>query len=172
MREAEKWFAARKIKTFYNLVDGIGFEEGVRALVQASGFGKFAPNIVLMGYKNDWRTCNDKDLTAYFNILHNAFENRLAVAILRLQNGLDYSHLNTEINQQALLHPNGMLNHTDSAISLDLGTDPSLSGKPRKPLMHADSNLNIDLSSSQTSINIPVPQNQGGQSVNWYSSLI
>lgn len=57
------------MKAFYNLIDGIDFESGVRALIQASGFGKLSPNIVLMGYKSDWKNCERKDLIAYFNVL-------------------------------------------------------------------------------------------------------
>lgn len=68
-KEAIKWFEVKKMKAFYNLIDGIDFESGVRALIQASGFGKLSPNIVLMGYKSDWKNCERKDLIAYFNVL-------------------------------------------------------------------------------------------------------
>lgn len=67
--DAQKWLEARKIKSFYNLVDNVKFEEGVRSLIQASGFGKLQPNIVLMGYKADWRTCDVSELETYFNSL-------------------------------------------------------------------------------------------------------
>lgn len=67
--DAQKWLSARKIKAFYNLVDNVKFEEGVRSLIQASGFGKFQPNIVLMGYKADWRNCDVEQLETYFNSL-------------------------------------------------------------------------------------------------------
>lgn len=60
---------AKKMKAFYTIVDGLSLENGVNALIKASGFGKMVPNMVLMGYKHDWRTCRKEDLTAYFNIL-------------------------------------------------------------------------------------------------------
>ena len=69
IKEADKWLEARKIKGFYNVVDNIGFEEGVRSLIQASGFGKLTPNILMMGYKSDWRSCQDRELITYFNVL-------------------------------------------------------------------------------------------------------
>lgn len=69
IKEGQKWLKARKTKAFYNVVDGFTIEEGVRALIQASGFGKLAPNLLLMGYKNDWKTCNQEELISYFNIL-------------------------------------------------------------------------------------------------------
>lgn len=69
LEQGNKWLAARKIRAFYSVIDDITFEEGVRCLMQVSGFGKFSPNILLMGYKADWQTCNHRDLVTYFNIL-------------------------------------------------------------------------------------------------------
>lgn len=69
VNEAQKWLEARKIKAFYNIVDNVDFENGVRSLIQSSGFGKLSPNIVLMGYKNDWRTSDKSDLDRYFKAL-------------------------------------------------------------------------------------------------------
>jgi solute carrier family 12 sodium/potassium/chloride transporter 2 len=63
------WLHDNKIKAFYALVDGIKFEVGARALLQASGLGKLKPNILMMGYKSDWRTCNADDLEQYFTVL-------------------------------------------------------------------------------------------------------
>lgn len=67
--EAQTWLAARKIKAFYKLVNGFTIEQGVNALIQSSGIGKLSPNLLLMGYKSDWQTCNKQDLISYFNIL-------------------------------------------------------------------------------------------------------
>ena len=39
---------------------------GVTAMLQASGVGKMKPNILLMGFKNDWRTCDQPALDQYF----------------------------------------------------------------------------------------------------------
>jgi solute carrier family 12 sodium/potassium/chloride transporter 2 len=64
------WLHERqKIKAFYTVVDGCGFEDGARALIQATGLGKMRPNILLMGYKCDWTTCNTDDLKNYFTVL-------------------------------------------------------------------------------------------------------
>uniref|UniRef100_A0A1B0DG38 Solute carrier family 12 member 3 n=1 Tax=Phlebotomus papatasi TaxID=29031 RepID=A0A1B0DG38_PHLPP len=115
IKEGQKWLKARKTKAFYNVVDGFTIEEGVRALIQASGFGKLAPNLLLMGYKNDWKTCNQEELVSYFNILHGAFTNRLAVAILRLPNGTDFSHLNVEIPNTPI---HGGLTASNSSVNL------------------------------------------------------
>lgn len=90
-RRATEWFQQHKVKAFYSLIDGEDFESGSRALMQASGIGKLKPNILLMGYKNDWRTCATAELKQYFNTIHKALDIHLSVAILRLAKGLDYS---------------------------------------------------------------------------------
>lgn len=60
---------ARKIKSFYDIVQSVDFETGVGALLQTSGVGKLSPNIMLMGYKKDWMSCNPTDLISYFNVM-------------------------------------------------------------------------------------------------------
>ena len=69
VNEAQKWLDIRKVKAFYNVVDNVDFENGVRSLIQSSGFGKLSPNIVLMGYKNDWRSSHSTELETYFKAL-------------------------------------------------------------------------------------------------------
>lgn len=69
-RRATDWFQKHKIKAFYSFVDGENFESGSRALMQASGIGKLKPNILLMGYKTNWRTCDRTELDQYFNTIH------------------------------------------------------------------------------------------------------
>ena len=63
------WLQQQRIKSFYHLVDDLSLERGAAALMQATGIGKLAPNVVLMGYKTHWSMCNHKDLQEYFDIL-------------------------------------------------------------------------------------------------------
>ena len=60
---------ANKIKAFYTLVDGISFEKAVRALLQATGIGKMKPNVIMMGYKSNWKNCSPEELAEYFTAL-------------------------------------------------------------------------------------------------------
>ncbi|KAH8307194.1 hypothetical protein KR044_007266 [Drosophila immigrans] len=90
---ASNWFRKHRVKGFYALVDGEDFESGTRALMQATGIGKLKPNIILMGYKTDWQTCERKELVQYFNVMHKALDMYLSVAILRVPQGLDCSQL-------------------------------------------------------------------------------
>lgn len=69
-RQAREWFNERKIKGFYTIVDDDDFESGARAMMQASGVGKLRPNILMMGFKNDWQTCGKIELDSYFNTIH------------------------------------------------------------------------------------------------------
>jgi solute carrier family 12 sodium/potassium/chloride transporter 2 len=89
--KATSWLRTHHVKAFYAQVDEITFEEGAKALLQASGVGKLRPNILLMGFKGDWRDCERDDLAMYFEVMHKAFDMYMGVAILRLQEGLDYS---------------------------------------------------------------------------------
>ncbi|EDW69258.1 bumetanide-sensitive sodium-(potassium)-chloride cotransporter isoform X2 [Drosophila virilis] len=90
---ASIWFQKHHVRGFYALVDGEDFEAGTRALMQATGIGKLKPNIILMGYKTDWQTCERKELVQYFNVMHKALDMYLSVAILRVPQGLDCSQL-------------------------------------------------------------------------------
>lgn len=151
IKEADNWLEARKVKAFYNMMDDIEYEDGVRSLLQVSGFGKFTPNILMMGYKSDWRFCSAAVLKSYFNVLHNAFESRVAISILRLPNGLDFSQVH-QLNIPRFL--NG-LNHAYSNPSL-VSSHPALNlmasapstnnflGVNQNNLMHSSSNFDLE----------------------------
>lgn len=51
------------------MIDSVDFEEGATAMLQVSGLGKLKPNILLMGYKQDWAICPRGDLNMYFNVM-------------------------------------------------------------------------------------------------------
>lgn len=63
------WFRSHKVKAFYSLVDGSNFQDGATSLMLSAGLGKLRPNILLMGYKQDWTTCPREELVMYFNVL-------------------------------------------------------------------------------------------------------
>ena len=60
--------------------------------MDACGLGKLVPNMILLGFKNDWMDDLSK-VSGYINVLHHGFDVHLAVGILRLQDGCDYSAL-------------------------------------------------------------------------------
>lgn len=94
------WFRANKIKAFYSMVDGANFQDGTTSLLQAAGLGKMRPNILLMGYKQDWATCPRENLNMYFNVMHKALDMHIAVALLRISEGLDCSTVVGDAEEQ------------------------------------------------------------------------
>lgn len=96
------WLQQNKTKAFYVLVDDVDFEEGARCLIQASGIGKMRPNIVLMGFKSDWVQCDSEDVKAYFRVIHDALDNHMGFAVLRLREGLDYSEIIQEDTEEII----------------------------------------------------------------------
>ena len=68
-RQAYNWLAKHKKKGFYTLVEEENFERGAHAIMQISGLGKLRPNMVMMGYKKDWVTCDRQDLIGYFSVI-------------------------------------------------------------------------------------------------------
>jgi len=86
------WLKDHKVGGFYSVVQHHDFETGTKALMSIAGVGKMSPNMVMLGFKKDWRTDMD-GLEKYMNTLYNAFDMNLSVGILRVKKGLDYSHL-------------------------------------------------------------------------------
>ncbi|KAJ8714638.1 hypothetical protein PYW07_002863 [Mythimna separata] len=77
----EEWLRQRKMRAFYVLVQGCTFEEGCQALMQTTGLGRIAPNVVLLGYKYNWDKCPHADLLSYYHMIRMAFKFELAMAI-------------------------------------------------------------------------------------------
>lgn len=69
MAKNTAWLKTNKMKGFYNVVDGANFQEGATSLLQSSGLGKLKPNILMMGYKQDWATCPAETRNMYFNVM-------------------------------------------------------------------------------------------------------
>ncbi|XP_075145555.1 sodium potassium chloride cotransporter [Haematobia irritans] len=139
IKDGQKYLNARKIKAFYNIIDGFGMEDGVKALMKSTGFGKLTPNIVLMGYKPNWRECCKEEVETYFNILNMSFSLRMGVAILRLPSGLDFSELSPEISYD---ESNG-LGHINTANAKGFTNLLMPPANAASDLLHVDSNLNL-----------------------------
>ncbi|CAH0758269.1 unnamed protein product [Diatraea saccharalis] len=110
---AYSWFTRRKIKAFYCLVDHATFKDGASALMQASGLGKLRPNILMMGFKEDWQTCDRADLDAYVELMHKALDMHMGLALLRVEGG----QVSREALDDDLLH---YLVHLDAPAAGEL----------------------------------------------------
>lgn len=68
-KRGHRWLAHHKVKGFFNVVGAKDFEAGARSLMQSVGIGKLKPNMLLMGYKSEWKKCDQEDLLKYFNVI-------------------------------------------------------------------------------------------------------
>ena len=69
INKAHRYLRYNKIKAFYSLIDDTSLQRGVAALLKTVGVGKMKPNILLMGFKDDWRTCDRDYLSQYFETI-------------------------------------------------------------------------------------------------------
>ncbi|KAM8706746.1 hypothetical protein ACLKA7_010934 [Drosophila subpalustris] len=155
IKDGQKYLDARKIKAFYNVIDGFSIEDGINAMIKSTGFGKMSPNIVLVGYKPDWNRCRKEEVESYFAILHNAFSQRMGVALLRLPNGLDFSELSPEVTI-----PPSSLGHLNTANAQGFTNELIPAATAASELLHIDSNLNLasmDSPSPNSSYTMPQP---------------
>ncbi|XP_041651193.1 solute carrier family 12 member 3 [Cheilinus undulatus] len=85
------WLNQRKVKSFYRGVVASELRSGVNMLLQGAGLGRMKPNVLLMGFKSDWRTDTPQAAHSYIGILHDAFDLQFGVCVLRMKEGLDVS---------------------------------------------------------------------------------
>ena len=69
LRSGYEWLAGCKLKAFYSMVDGPTLSQGANALMQSCGVGRLSPNILLLGYKSNWNTCDRDEVRDYFSVL-------------------------------------------------------------------------------------------------------
>ena len=69
IQKAYRYLRHNKIPAFYSLINNMTLDAGVTALLECVGIGKMKPNILLMGYKSNWRTCPDDLLQQYFSCM-------------------------------------------------------------------------------------------------------
>jgi len=126
------WLTSNKVRSFYSLVEAESLDKGAASLFQLVGLSALKPNMVLIGMKNDWRTCPREELKSYFGTLQAAFDQRLGLAILRIQCGLDYSNLMLE--DEAAPVASTVLNTLSAAVdeSNAMASDVTVK-KPRRP---------------------------------------
>ena len=81
--QSQQWLMDNKIKAFHGITRNSRFSEGVRSALELHGLSKLSPNMILVGFKENWRQ-NPQDTQNYYQALHIAMDMRLSVGILRL----------------------------------------------------------------------------------------
>lgn len=117
-KKAYQYLWDQRINGFFSLVNDVNLQQGTSALLQAAGVGKMKPNILLLGFKNDWQVCEHHSLDHYFAAIHTGFDLHVAVAILRTPEGLDYTAMLTDLEDgDYILNTLGNLHRSSSAAS-------------------------------------------------------
>ncbi|CAH4022246.1 unnamed protein product [Pieris brassicae] len=89
----EEWLHTRKERGFYVVVDGCSLEDGLRNLIQCSGLGRVSPNIMLIGYKNNWQKAPFNKVKTYVKLIQ----------ILMLLGCINLNSLTTRRNDNVIL---------------------------------------------------------------------
>ncbi|XP_077592889.1 solute carrier family 12 member 2 isoform X2 [Stigmatopora nigra] len=117
----QRWLLKNETKAFYTAVFAEDMRQGSQYLLQAAGLGRLKPNTLVLGFKNDWRDGDMMNVETYISMFHDAFDFQYGAVILRLQEGLDISHIH---GQDDLLSsqekPSGM---KDVIVSIDTSKD-------------------------------------------------
>ncbi|VDN24873.1 unnamed protein product [Cylicostephanus goldi] len=88
-RQMNEWLRNHHIIAYPAVVAAEDQAEGAAALLQATGVGKLRPNILMLGFKTNWEQSSTSDMRAintFYEIILNAFEKNVGVAIFRNSN--------------------------------------------------------------------------------------
>ncbi|XP_051953113.1 solute carrier family 12 member 3-like [Xyrauchen texanus] len=124
------WLNKRRIKSFYHTVVADDIRSGVQMLLQSTGLGRMKPNILVMGFKKNWRKGQWSNLENYIGILHDAFDLQYGVCVLRMKEGLDIcramqAHVNLgfETSTEQVLDTRTSSSTTKPTIDTSLDTE-------------------------------------------------
>ena len=54
--QSSKWMSSNKIKAFHSVTRNDNMLDGFRAAVELHGLGRLSPNMVLLGFKHNWKS--------------------------------------------------------------------------------------------------------------------
>nr|XP_032800807.1 solute carrier family 12 member 1-like isoform X2 [Petromyzon marinus] len=87
----QRWLLKEHKKAFYSPVCSHDLREGVQVLLQAAGLGRMKPNILVLGFKKDWRRADGAAVESYIHAIHDAFDLQFGVVVARVREGFDIS---------------------------------------------------------------------------------
>uniref|UniRef100_A0A913HXZ6 Amino acid permease/ SLC12A domain-containing protein n=1 Tax=Strongyloides stercoralis TaxID=6248 RepID=A0A913HXZ6_STRER len=119
------WLKRRHIRAFVSCFVSKSFLEGAESLIQTSGLGKLRPDVLLMGFKSNWKHCDINNLTEindYFKVIQCAFDSNMGVCILRNSgDGFDFSNEMRNLNMGD--HDRLNLPTDDSMMNIEKSVD-------------------------------------------------
>ncbi|KAG7476486.1 hypothetical protein MATL_G00083470 [Megalops atlanticus] len=125
----QRWLLRNETKAFYTPVFAEDLRQGSQYLMQASGLGRLKPNTLVLGFKNNWREGDMKDVETYVNVIHDAFDFQYGAVVIRLKEGLDVSHIQGQ--DELLSSQEKSSGMKDVIVSIDMSKDSD--GDSSKP---------------------------------------
>ncbi|XP_043072701.1 solute carrier family 12 member 3 isoform X1 [Puntigrus tetrazona] len=124
-----KWLDKRRIKSFYHTVVADDLRVGVQMLLQSTGLGRMKPNVLVMGFKKNWRKAQPGVIENYIGILHDAFDLQYGLCVLRMKEGLDISrtmqaHVNLGFETSTEQALDTRTSTTTTSPTIDTSLDP------------------------------------------------
>ncbi|XP_052438960.1 solute carrier family 12 member 3 [Carassius gibelio] len=124
-----KWLDKRRIKSFYHTIVADDLHAGVKMLLQSTGLGRMKPNVLVMGFKKNWRKAQPNNIENYIGILHDAFDLQYGVCVLRMKEGLDISrtmqaHVNLGFETSTEQALDTRTSTTTTSPTIDTSLDP------------------------------------------------
>ncbi|VDM96051.1 unnamed protein product [Thelazia callipaeda] len=122
------WLSKNKFKAFYSPFADPSLRSGAQHLLQMAGIGRLRPNILMMGFKNNWfQSISDELLKSddYVDIIRDALENNFGVGILRNDgSGFDISERLLNLDSSDILalnifNHNSQQNHSSNRSFVD-----------------------------------------------------
>ncbi|KAF3695389.1 Solute carrier family 12 member 2 [Channa argus] len=136
----QRWLNKKRIKAFYTPVFSDNLRQGAQLLLQAVGLGRLKPNTLVMGFKNSWSDGDMRDVEIYINTIHDAFDLQFGVVLLRLQEGLDVSHIQ-EQDELLSSQEKPPVGSTDVVVSVSQAKDSDSGYCPSKTTSNQSSPL-------------------------------
>ncbi|XP_053720428.1 solute carrier family 12 member 1 isoform X1 [Synchiropus splendidus] len=93
MEKNQEWLRKTNRKAFYTAVACENYREGANYLLQVTGLGRMKPNTLMVGFMRRWRKMSSQEVQNYVGVLHDAFDMEFGTVMLRINQGLDVSHL-------------------------------------------------------------------------------
>ena len=141
----QEWLVDHNIPGFYTVTQSSSLLAGATSCMTLAGLGKLSPNMLVMGFKSNWR--EDKEgLEEYLEILLSAFDLQLSTAIVRTREGSEKS----EVDLNLVTDSNESNNNEERSEDPEIGekTKEKETGEPFRPLTDStnkDGNRNIDI---------------------------
>lgn len=119
------WLKHKKIKGFYILNQNDSISNGFKNMMQLVGIGKMRPNILMLGFKSNWKYAPENETIDYYSTIHTAIETSISLVIFRLEHGCDYATSLAPRNSQlySIEYPENQLTHKNKGFQNDFDAD-------------------------------------------------